>query len=280
MPWTTDGHISVCHERVPWDAATPDHILVHGGLAAIYGTERVELYERAKHNRDVDAAWEIVREAMQEHVYDQLVDSVIDIEPLMVVIPHPAFEQGISERQDAVLGPTNAIPIVFGHYLAERLDCSVDNRISQIARVGRTALKRFQRFLWQPAFRGGVIRGTHYIIVDDVVTAGASFAALRSHIVRQGGSVCALTALAHRDGRHQPFPIRSATIDDIQALYGAGMGQVWQEAIGHGIKDLTEAEGVFLRRWGLDRRAEGVGAGDPLLYRLRNRLDKAASGRG
>ena len=176
----------------------------------------------------MDAGWEIVREAMQEPVYDRLVESVltVDVNRLRVVIPHPGFGESTS-------GPTNAIPFVFAHYLAERLGCAVDDGIVQAARVGRTALNRFERFLWQPSFKGDVEAGANYIIVDDVVTLGATFATSASHIVRNGGSVCAATALAHRDGRHQQFPIRWETVVGLEAIYGAGLRPYWKEAIGH-----------------------------------------------
>ena len=292
MPWNEDGHYSVCHERMPWDSRTPTHVLVHTELSRLYGThasfgdqrdEREALYEQAKHDLDADAAWAIVREAISEEIIDQLADQIDRLNPadrLFIVIPHPAFEEGVAERQDPALGPTNAIPIIFGHYLAERLACEVDNEITQIARVGRTNLNRFQRFLWQPCFEGDVQPGTHYIIVDDVVTLGASFAALRSHIVRQGGSVCAVTALAHKDGRNQQFPITSGTIEAVRTLYGSRIDPFWQEAIGHDVEALTEAEGLFLRQWGRDCLSAGTGAGEPLLYRLRDRLDQAAAGKG
>ena len=161
MPWVND-HIQVHHERAPWDPHTPSEVLVHCNLSFLYGThpslaavraEREELYERAKNSLDVDAGWAIVREAIRDEAYDQLVGRVVDYEPLIIVIPHPAFEEGSTERQDASLGPTNAIPFVFGHYLAERLGCEVDNEITQIARVGRTGLSRFNVFCGNPAFR-------------------------------------------------------------------------------------------------------------------------------
>jgi len=113
--------------------------------------------------------------------------------------------------------------------------------------------------------------------VDDVVSVGATFAALRGYIVRNGGTVCAVTALGHKHGTDQKFPISPATIKGIEALYGACVYRYWKEAVGHDVEALTEPEGLFLQEWGHEREREGVERGPPLLHRLRTRLDQAAS---
>lgn len=288
MPWI-DGHISVNHPRAQWDATTPSHVLVHQRLSWIYGTDaaiparerkrRQVLYKAAKRQLDLDAALELVQKAIRAPVYDTLVKIVLvagGLSRLRIVLPHPAFEEATNEP-DPVSGPTNAIPHVFAWLLAQRLDCPVDEEIDQVARVGRTDFDRFERFLWQPSFQGDVAAGHRYIIADDVVTFGATFAALRSHIVRNGGTVCAVTALGHKDGVHQRFPIGGETLRDLGALYGPDLRAFWKRTVGHDVETLTDAEGAFLREWGRQQKRDGIGPGEPLLHRLRNRLDQAAS---
>src|SRR4051812_36662798 len=72
-----------------------------------------------------------------------------------------------------------------------------------------------------------------YVLVDDVATLGATFAALHNHIVGAGGTVCAVSALAHRDGLSQKLQISPQQVDEIQALYGPDVLSCWKEVIGH-----------------------------------------------
>lgn len=282
MPWV-DGHIQVNHERHAWDDKCPRHILVHSQLGLLTGEapvkrSRQSQYAAAKSACDMDAATEIVLDLVPEKSIDPLAEHVLSSDPkkLIIVNPHPEFANG-HHLGDPRSGVTNALPFAFAEYLAQSLGGQVDENIEQIARVGRTGMGRLERFLYQPCFTGDVEAGAHYIIADDVVTLGATFAALRSHIVRHGGLICAATAIAHSLGVNQPFPIIGTTLDDLRRLYGDGLFGLWKETIGHEIQSLTEPEGAFLCQWGRERAKEGHSAGDALLQRLRARLDQAAS---
>jgi hypothetical protein len=226
----------------------------------------------------MDAALEIVQDVVRGPSLDSLIEIAVrdDIQTPLIVHPHPAFENGYQDG-DPASGVTNALPFAFSEYLAELLGGQVDENIEQIARIGRTKMDRWQRFLYQPVFTGDVIAGAHYIIADDVVTLGATLAALRSHIVRHGGIVSAVTALAHKHGVNQQFPILENTVNEIRGFFGHGIFERWKEALGHDVQSLTEPEGLFLCEWGRDREQEGHSRGDGLLQRIRARLDQAAS---
>ena len=282
MPWI-DGHIRVSHPREHWDQACPKNVTVFERLDVLTGEmparrPRKIQYSAAKHDFDADAATEIVQTIVTGPQYDAIVQSVIEAgdSEIIVSYPHPTFENGY-QNGDPRKRVTNALPFVFAEFLAERLGAQVDENIEQIARIGRTKMKRWERFLYQPCFRGDVAPGAHYIIVDDVMTLGATFAALRSHIVGNGGIICAVAALAHKDGVNQPFPILAPTIDERRGLYGDGLFEEWKETIGHDAQKLTQSEGSFLCEWGRDREREGVARGHALLQRVRARLDQAAS---
>ena len=282
MPWI-DGRIRVSHPREPWDSDCPKDVAVFERLGVLTGEKpakhaRKVQYNAAKKGFDADAATEIVQAIVTGPRYDAIVESVIKAGDAKIIIsyPHPAFENGY-QNGDPERHVTNALPFVFAEFLAERLDAQVDENIEQIAKIGRTKMDRWQRFLYQPCFRGDVAPGAHYIIVDDVVTLGATFAALRSHIVSNGGIICAVAALAHKDGVNQPFPILAPTIDDLRDLYGDGLFEEWKETIGHDVQKLTQPEGSFLCEWGRDQERKGVIRGRPLLQRVRTRLDQAAS---
>lgn len=282
MSWV-DGHVYVNHPRHPWDEVCPREIVVHGKLGVLNGEEptkpsRQTQYSAAKFGFDLDAGLELVQSLVSDSALNALIDAIERCNPekLILVNPHPEFVNGYKVG-DPRSGVSNAIPFAFSEFLAETLDGQVDEDIEQIARVGRTKMDRWQRFLYQPSFAGDVKPGAHYIIADDVVTLGATFAALRSHIVANGGLICAATAIAHSSGINQPFPIISGTVDRLGHLYGEGLFGLWKEALGHEIHFLTEPEGDFLCEWGRDRSKEGVPRGDALLQRVRARLDQAAS---
>lgn len=282
MPWV-DGHIQVRHARLLWDSACPRRISVYERLTLLTGEQplrarRQAQYRAAKNSYDIHAAAEIVLELVKGSTYEALVRTVIEANPLNVIVahPHPAFENGYQDG-NPTQGVTNALPFAFAEFLATRLGGQVDEKIEQIARIGRTKMDRWERFLYQPSFHGDVTPGAHYIIVDDVVTLGATFASLRNHIVGGGGIVCAVTALAHKDGAHQPFPIEDGTIAELRDLYGSEFFAVWKESFGHDVQSLTQPEGLFLSEWGRDRERDGCDRGNALLQRVRARIDQAAS---
>lgn len=169
----------------------------------------------------------------------------------------------------------NALPIQYAAQLKELLDAELDMAIVEIGRVGRTKLRRFPRFLCQPCFDGAVRQDAAYILVDDVVTSGGTLAALRSHILRAGGTVVAVTTLAHGSGQWQPLALSDVTWKELCSIYGEELGPFWQREIGHDARNLTEAEGRTLARWGAFGSPRSARLAP--IQRLRNRLAEAAA---
>ncbi|MBN8875197.1 MAG: hypothetical protein J0H67_20365 [Rhodospirillales bacterium] len=243
--------------------------------------ERQRYYQKAKYLGDLEAAMRIVEACTDDSAaVDRLIDAVYpSVEagiPLRCAIPHPPFDDQDSDGADLPFRPLkNALPVAFQAWLAETIGAARDTCILQCARVGRTKLPKFPRFLWQPAFEGDVDPNAAYILADDVFTVGGTLAALRSHIVRNGGKIVGLITLAHGTGRSQPLAISGQTCDELNSLFGANFGTFWQQEIGHDSGCLTEAEGRFLVQWAL---AEAGGrTGQPLLQHLRARLSAAAA---
>ena len=217
---------------------------------------------------------------MRESVIEDLANTVFhcDCNP-RIVFPHLRFDDDeIAGAQDPTRQlPTNALPFAYAKYLGDNLGCAIDEGIIQIARVGRTVLSNFARFLYQPDFAGDVERGHAYLLVDDVVTMAGGLAALRSYIIRNGGNVIGVSVLANSKGCYQRFPIADECLNVLRSLYGRELEVLWVGAIGHELNCLTEREGEFLMQWGRDRQVrDGVGTGTELLHCLRTRLNKAA----
>jgi hypothetical protein len=272
MGWN-NGRYCVDHPREPWGAAKAE-IFVHTSLKAMYGDEdQKHQYKAAKLRFDQAAADLVAERCMTDKAIDGIVDQLFyhGGEHARLVVPHPDFADPESPS------PNNAIPFAYAGRLSETLGLEVDEEILQVSRVGRTKLNRMQRFLYQPSFGGAVRRDQPYIIVDDVVTTAGTMAALRSYIVRNGGRVLFATVLAHKSGKNQRLPITDGTYGVLQRFLGGGLEPFWLETIGHNVTCLTENEARVLGEWCDEKIAEGTRAGEPLLQRLRARLNEIAS---
>jgi len=277
------------HVRAPWQGN--EIVLVCTRYGRINGSDegmsnpalRRERYKRAKEQGDYDAADKIVAQAMSDgsRVIDLIVDCVAEAystgAPLLCAVPHPPYDDSVADGADLVGRPRvrNALPLQYAARLAIELGAEFASDIVQVARVGRTKLGRFPRFLWQPSFKGSVRTDAAYILVDDVFIIGGTLSALRAYILNSGGTIAAVTTLAHRSGRPQPLALTRVTWDTLADLFGSGFDAFWKLEIGHDARCLTEAEGQSLVRWARD---EGGGrTGNALLQRLRDRLATAAA---
>lgn len=274
------------HHRCAWPACGCEEVLVHGRLDVLQGTSQglgdsrkkiARAYARAKTLNDMAAALDLVDMIYSAQIEDALAERIVAGGRLPIFVsPHPAFDDEHLVDVDAAkrTGPRNALPFAYTAKLQASLGGEVDKIIVQAARVGRTKLNRFQRFLWQPNFVGDVRTDRPYIVVDDAFAIGGTLAALVSHIVGGGGTVLATTTLAHPSGRSVPFALTEGTLAALQEEYGAGTTGFWKEVIGHEIACLTEVEGAFLVQWAQEQLA-GARAGDEKLHALRDRLLKA-----
>lgn len=268
------------HYRAPWGKADPTLIRVHGIYNQLLGVHkqasknhktRRERYENAKHDYDLNAAFDIVDEVFSDETLERIIDDIMRVRlPVRVLMPHPEWDAGASEAE--ISGVTNALPFAYAQRLVRELGGKIDLDIIQIARPGRTKLKPFQRFIWQPRFEGAVRHDCAYILVDDVCHFGGTLATLRSHIVENGGTVASVSALACNDGKDAQFPIADNTVQMLKLQLDEALDEIWRKEIGHDTKCLTEAEGLFLHQW---CAKQPKGSRDALLQRIREEIATA-----
>ncbi len=274
------------HERVRWMPGDPRKVVIHTfneDLRGQYRRPKREAdalraqFDAATRRFDSDAAVAIVNRVFNDGAGDLIVDRLegVGLKPRLV-LPTPPFEHG-TDTPDPPFKATNALPHAYAGVLAAYLDGEVDYEIRQVARVGRTKLRGFERFLWQPCFRGTVRNDSAYILVDDVYGVGGTFAALRSYIVANGGTVVAATTLSHREPGHKTFPIAERTLAVLNQRYSGNVGACWSEEIGHDVACLTDGEGVFLLDWWEERCRTSPGAGPGSLQRLRAELARTSA---
>jgi len=272
------------HVRCPWPRRGCDCVLVHGRYEMLRGYQPglplpqeavADRYERAKRQNDMEAAADLVDMLYDTAVEEAIIDNLVeDGRAPIYLSPHPAFADPNQADAGGRAGPTNALPSSLAARLLEGIGGEIDNEIIQAARVGRSDLNRFQRFLWQPRFVGEVRRDRPYVLVDDVITLGGTFAALHSYIAAGGGTVAAVTALAIKSGLSTNLALSQDTLSRLRKTFGIDIDRFWKEAIGHEISCLSDAEGVFLLDWA---RQRNLRAGAERLHALRDRLAQVRS---
>jgi hypothetical protein len=285
MKWE-NGSIICDHPRAPWRLPQDGQALVHCKLERLkgtdpsYGNQKATYrlaYAKAKTTFDVEVALDIVERCIQENVIDALADVIFYTRKApILVFPHLPFDD-----EDEVVGKlpltetaTNAVPFAYARFLAETLGGTISSDIIQVARVGRTRLPRWMKFICQPSFEGPVVTDRPYLILDDVMATGGTLAALRSYLIRQGGTVAGITTLANKSGLHQKFAIADQTLNVLKSTYGSGLERYWKETFGHDLHALTEDEAQFLAVFPAEL---GGRRGDELLFDLRERINQAAA---
>ena len=289
MKWDA-GCVIVSHSRALWDKVLCEPVQIHCRLDQITGKweqygrakeQHSQQYAAAKFKFHKDSALKIVDRCWNAASFVETVSATLDYDfPPIVVFPHLPFDDhdAVGFQFPIKKLPTNALPFAFARVIANRLGGTLDNRIVQSARVGRTALGRWLRLLCQPSFSGEISTSHPYVLVDDVFTTGGTLAALRSHIVEHGGSVIATAALAQKDGVSYRLAIADATRTMLNSLYGESFEPYWRRTTGHDANCLTEAEGQFLVRWARDEQVQkGILPGNDLFLHLRDRINKAAA---
>lgn len=134
-------------------------------------------YEAAK-TGDVEAAVRMVQDLIDDRVIDALraaIPASVRLDELLI-LPVTAIEaRGF-----------NPIPRVVATALAIGLGAKTASGVVQLQRIGRTALDGLDRLFAQPSFGGPIQAGRTYVLVDDTLTQGGTFAALASHVAAGG----------------------------------------------------------------------------------------------
>jgi len=138
----------------------------------------------------------------------------------------------------------NKIPLAAAAILAKKLGLKVETRVSQSNSPKRTALDGLDRLFTPPVFDGEVAAGESYLLVDDTLTQGATFAALESHIRDNGGSVVGAVALT---GKQYSATLKPST--ESLKLLRDKFGDIendFQASTGYGFDALTQSEVRYL----------------------------------
>ena len=138
----------------------------------------------------------------------------------------------------------NKIPMAVARELADRLGSITDTEIIQADSPKRTNMDGLDRLLNPPVFSGSVTPGAFYVLVDDTVTQGGTFASLASHIRDNGGEVAGVVALTGKQysAKMEPSP---ELLQQVRERFQS-IEPEFRAATGYGFDALTESEARYL----------------------------------
>lgn len=223
--------MDVTISRAPWPENFPE-VVVHGRLP---DRNRHPEFAIAKAG-NAGAALSLVRDLMNDAAMDRLRAMLIGRQPFL--IPITAIE---------VTG-FNAIPDAMVQTIGGRLGCRLSiGSILQSNKVAHTNADGWHRLVTPATFTGNVVAGAEYLLVDDHVGFGGTFANLRGHIEKAGGRVLGMTALTETGGGRE-IAVPSAMLSVLRSTHGKELEQFWQDHFGYGLGCLTKLEAGYLCR--------------------------------
>ena len=244
------GRDSPCHERIVSilremaDTATDPapQLAIRSSwpdgfpAVAIHATEssvkKHPEYAAAK-SGDPAASLALVMAVAEDRLVLRL-DSYRDKSPL--ILPVQGME-GVS---------LNTIPLALGVIMAKRLGYDLATSVVQTTKAGHTGATGWWRLRSPALFSGDVERGRNYLLVDDFVGMGGTYANLRGYIEAKGGVVLGAHALTGKP-RSAILSLQSQTLQSLRAKHGT-LEPWWRAEFGYGFDALTESEATYLLR--------------------------------
>lgn len=212
---------------------------------------------------DIEAAVRLAQQLVSPELVAKVRAAIGDAKPRVVPV---AAEEAAGR---------NKIPRAAAEVLAMRLGLETASGIVQANRAHRTGLDGLDRIFAPVDFSGAVVPGP-YLLVDDTLTQGGTFAALASHIRDGGGTVAGVIALT---GKQYSATIQPSadTLAALRQKHG-DLENEFRAATGYGFDALTQSEARYLARYEPAQRLR-----DRILdegRRGRQRQDQSNSGPG
>jgi hypothetical protein len=216
--------------RSPWEKFPPVHIMTPLGTASKHPN-----YSAAKQGANLDAAFDLVNDIIPDEKVFELQNKLTDKKPIIVPV-HAVEAEG-----------KNKIPVAFAAILAIRLKLTYTTDIVQANKPCRTGKGAYYRLSNYPIFDGHVENEQDYLMVDDTLTMGGTFASLRGYIDGKGGRVIIATALTGHPGAAN-INITSKMLRKLQEKHGNELDIFWKKQFGFGINALTQGEAGHLAK--------------------------------
>ncbi|MPT10941.1 PLxRFG domain-containing protein [Comamonas sp.] len=183
---------------------------------------------------DIEAAVRLAKDLVTPELLAKVKALIGDSKPLVVPV---AAEEAAGR---------NKIPRASAEVLALRLGLDTAFDIVQANRARRTGMDGLDRLFAPVDFEGAVEPGS-YLLLDDTLTQGGTFAALASHIREGGGTVAGVIALTGKQYSAKIQP-SAETLASLRQKHG-DLENEFRAATGYGFDSLTESEARYLARY-------------------------------
>lgn len=183
---------------------------------------------------DIEAALRLAQDIVTPELVAKVRAAIGDTKPVVVPV---AAEEATGR---------NRIPVAAAGVLAQRLGLSTSGAIVQANRAHRTGMDGLDR-IFAPVDFAGAVEAKPYLLVDDTLTQGGTFAALASHIREGGGTVAGVIALTGKQYSAKIQP-SAETLASLRQKHG-DLENEFRAATGYGFDSLTESEARYLARY-------------------------------
>ena len=188
-------------------------------------------YERAKKG-DASAGLNVAKSLVTDKLISDVKDMIGNEKP--IVVPVSSIESG----------GANTIPSMSSVLIAEKIGLQSDSRIKQVSSSKRTEKNGLDRIFTPVDFEGHVEKGKKYLIVDDTITQGGTFAGLENHITENGGEVIGSVALSGKQ-YSGTINLDQQTLKELREKYG-DIERRFIDATGYGFEGLTQSEARYI----------------------------------
>lgn len=146
------------------------------------------------------------------------------------------------------LAGRNKIPLAIAKVLQGKTGRKVELSVYQVNKPTRTGLGGLDRIFAVPEFEGeGDLSEKLFLLVDDTLTQGGTFASLAAHIRQNGGRVAGAMALTGKQFSAR-LRLDTSTLDKLRQQHG-DIENDFREATGYGFGALTESEARYLANY-------------------------------
>lgn len=226
----------------PWPPEFPE-VLTHVSLRQLYAASLVP----AEASPALKSANYQAAKAGDPEAAAVVVEALINPEAIASIADHFARAVVVAVHAEEESG-TNQLPLAYAQAVADIAGLEAEEEIVQTTRSNHTRATARQRLARRARFDGPVERGRQYIVLDDVVTSGATLADLRHFIVSRGAEVVLATTLATAPVRYGRNPkklaITAAAVKMLQIRFDADRLNhvLFENGIAPSLNHLTESE--------------------------------------
>jgi hypothetical protein len=191
-------------------------------------------YEAAKKGGDVDAALRVVRDTMDRLYLTRMKISLNSLEANG--IQKPILVAPYKEGGNNMLARSAAV------YLGRELGLDVDTNIVETGTVSRKTLSKLGRVFSPAQFEGKPEKGRTYIMVDDNMLSGSTFADLRTHLLKNGAGLAFSCALSTPDGKDSFLKPSENALSAVSSELSSSIKDWMKNVAGVGLESLTKFE--------------------------------------